>query len=346
MAKMKGSLKIALMIMAFALLFVAFSFLPKGNSFAEEKRVIKIYLDSVCLEKDEAINGIKLLRFSDGTSLKEGHYLYIVTVRNDADGTMYFAKTIFGNVIEIKNEKGKIVTYEYEIIIDEEKNGEAHRFTTLCDETCEYCDYERKSNYLHRAGHTAHYNYVDSYLHTYNCECGKEITEQHYEYEDDSSCKHCGNFVALGLAGKLGVWGNDAVVYEKPLSAWNEYEKVYGSYYVSANISHDRDGDGKITVQDLSYNGEIIKEVVDFKEIEPKVYSFTLVGYNFTTENCTLYTNIGDFSMNCTPSMSENLVRLSEKIWPLYVFVGFAVVVIVIIVVTVAKSKNNKNSVK
>ena len=94
------------------------------------------------------------------------------------------------------------------------------------------------------------------------------------------------------------------------------------------------------------YNGEIIKEVVDFKEIEPKVYSFTLVGYNFTTENCTLYTNIGDFSMNCTPSMSENLVRLSEKIWPLYVFVGFAVVVIVIIVVTVAKSKNNKNSVK
>lgn len=339
MAKLKNYKNLALITLFIVLFAMVFSLSPNIEAHAESKRTIIIYLDSISLEKEESYLPMDLIRFADGTSLKEGHSVFSVSVRNTEDGTLYLEKSIFGNYLEIKDEKGRIVTNQYDIIVDNDKCGKLHRFAYVCDSTCELCDYERETLTYHRSVTDA--VYVNEYHHVGICACGGIDERQQHTIDDNGQCTNedcMGKEVALFIKANVSLWDNPLEIYRPhDRNGYGEYE--YGTYYVNFSSLDDPDDDGKIVLEDLTYDTRFVKEIVDFVETEGyNTYSFTLVGHDGSEEKCTLYANY----IKDKVCMVGPFPYIESKDFLVYAFIAIAIVALLVITIVSIKRKKKK----
>jgi|GEM_PF-6816207 len=213
-----------------------------------------------------------------------------------------------------------------EIIVELDENGIVHRYPYRCATKCQACDYVRSNKTAHKSSVDTEYQSISEYEHSFICAvCGELATERHMinATSKDANCTRCSGSVALSLRSSFMVFE-----YE-PLFLYEDVkigETHYGEFYAVI--------EGRIPVlksEDVEFDDNIIKEIVEFTEVEPNKYTFTLIGYNGEREECSItlesYTKPADIDkgMSCIRPIEEEIGEI----------VGIAIAVVMVIALVV-----------
>ena len=216
-----------------------------------------------------------------------------------------------------------------EIIVELDENGIVHRYPYRCATKCQACDYVRSNKTAHKSSVDTEYQSISEYEHSFICaDCGELATEMHMinATSKDANCTRCSGNVALSLRSSFMVLEYYQLFLDEN-SKTNETH--YGEFHaVIYDITPDETP--ILKSEDLEFDDSIIKEIVEFREVEPFKYAFTLVGYDGEREECSLSLEFpkNGGAMNCIREEDEKEIGDTG-------FVGIAIAVAMVIALVV-----------
>ena len=231
-----------------------------------------------------------------------------------------------------------------EIIVELDENGIVHRYPYRCATKCQACDYVRSNKTAHKSSVDTEYQSISEYEHSFICaDCGELATEMHMinATSKDANCTRCSGNVALSLRSSFMVLEHYQLFLDEN-SKTNETH--YGEFHA---VIYDIKPDETpiLKSEDLEFDDSIIKEIVEFTEVEPNKYSFTLIGYDGEQEECTLILELKEDMqtsctppekeekpMSCMPSKEEKIVELIGITTAVVMAIALVVALVVIIV--------------
>ena len=331
----------------------------------EEKIEISVYATSIDYILTEGYRAIDYVKLSDG-ELKSGHRIYDVKFVIGEDCRIVFKKNMSGGYLGIKDKDGNDVSSQYEVTIDEKNNGYIHKFKARCNGQCINCDYQKNFNKGHEF-----YNRkaIDNlYCGTTCNDCGdkgKWVHSVRYLADENGTnavCIFCNTRDMLPLCVKahLVAFEREAHLYPQSREiAYYDEDGVLNKYILepgTISIEYstlDINEDGKkLKLEDLSYNENVVQEIIGFKETEtPNVYNFTIIGKNGEEEEVTLYFKCYyQKAMNCLRPSLDGIINdklaqvgISFEQAVLIIFAILVVVTITVIVVVKCKNRNKKS---
>ncbi len=331
----------------------------------EEKIAISVYATSIDYVIGESYRSIDYVKLSDG-ELKSGHRIYDVKFVVGEDCRIVFKKNMSGGYLGIKDKDGNDVSSQYEVTIDEKNNGYIHKFKARCNGQCINCDYKKNFNASHDfENHTA----IDNLRCEATCaDCGYKGEWMHsvgYLADENGTiayCSRCKTREMLPLCAKACLVAfeqeahlypqSEEIAYYDEDGVLNKYTLEAGTIYIKYSTTDINEDGKKLKLEDLSYNENVVQEIIRFKETEtPDVYNFTIVGKNGEEEEVTLYFKCYyQKAMNCIRPSLEGIINdklaqvgISFKQAVLIIFAILVVVTITVIVVVKCKNRNKKS---
>lgn len=366
--KKKGVINIFIIIFSLSL-FLSILVLahPTFVAQAEEEKIeISVYATSIDYILTEGYRAIDYVKLSDG-ELKSGHKIYDARFVIGEDCRIVFKKNMSGGYLVIKDKDGNDVSSQYEVTIDEKHNGYIHKFKARCNGQCINCDYKKNFNVPHDfENHTA----IDNLRCEATCaDCGYHGEWMHsvgYLADENGTIAYCSrcktremlplcvkaHFVAFEREAHLYPQSREIAYYDED-GVLNKYILEPGTISIEYRTLDINEDGRKLRLEDLSYNENVVQEIIGFKETEtPDVYNFTIIGKNGEEEEVTLYFKCYyQKAMNCIrPSLDRIIidklaqVGISFEQAVLIIFAILIVVTIVVIVVVKCKNKNKKSA--
>ncbi|MBO7177541.1 MAG: hypothetical protein J6V69_00400 [Clostridia bacterium] len=219
-----------------------------------------------------------------------------------------------------------------EIIVDLDENGILHRYPYRCATKCQACDYVRSNKTAHKSSVDTEYQSISEYEHTFICTvCGELATERHMinATSKDANCTRCSGSVALSLRSSFMVFGYEPLFLYEDVKIGVHYGEFYA--VIESRIP-------VLKSEDVEFDNSIIKEIVEFTEVEPNKYTFTLIGYNGEREECSItlesYTKPADIDkgMSCIRPIEEEIGEIVGIAIAAIMVIALVVGVVVIIV--------------
>ena len=227
-----------------------------------------------------------------------------------------------------------------DVLFELDEKGKIHMYSTRCATKCLDCDYVRVNKIAHKALEDTEYQYSSIYEHGFICaDCGEQASEMHVikAPSGESDCTLCLGEVALSMRSNLYLLENYKlypVAKDAKTGATH-----FGEFSASFSESQYSGIIPVIQSKDITFDNSIIKEIVEFTEVEPNNYSFTLIGYDGEQEECTLILELKeDMQTSCTPPEKEEkpMSCMPSKEEEIVELIGIATAVVMAIALVVA----------